>query len=61
MVCELYIYKVVIKRGKKIVSVFSKFHGNRYLKVPWSHTHAVQSMASAPWAQDSTHCQAWPV
>ena len=49
MVCELYIYKVVIKRGKKMVSAFSKFHGNRYLKVPWFHTHAVQSMASAPW------------
>ena len=25
-----------------MVSAFSKFHGNRYLKVPWFHTHAVQ-------------------
>ena len=32
-----------------MVSAFFKFHGNRYLKVPCSHIHAVQSMASAPW------------
>lgn len=62
MVRELYTYKV-IKGEKKMVSAFSKFHGNRYLKVPCSHIHAVQSMASAPWPSmappPSVACLTW--